>query len=379
MIESFRGRPYAEQRVREIIDWARRENPFYRRWITDPENPPILDRSTVLEHNDELLDGNPVTGSTSGSTGVPVRFSQSEDWRRRAGADVQRFVRSLGGPVQVVRIVYIPQGTPPRDDTLSISVPVSDQIAFIMHRRKEVGTVGITTYPTNAMMLAEEVLRIGVDMGCITRFGLYAESIEPFHLESLRRAFPNARIWTTYSAMEFGLIAWVCPHEPSFHHISAERLGVEVLRDDGKPAAPGECGRVVITDYFNRASPFIRYEIGDYAVRGRCPCGRITLPALSAIHGKTRGALLHRNGARILFAELSVALKAIPGIRQYQVLQTGIEEFTVRVVSPRTIDREVDAAFIDHFGYLPESLRTEYLDEIPRGINGKFHASICTV
>lgn len=379
MIESFRGRPYAEGHARRIIECARRENPFYRRWITDPQNPPILDRRTALEHNDEILNGNPVTGSTSGSTGVPVRFSQNQDWQRRAAADTRRFVRLLGGPVQVVRIVYTAGDDAPQPDTLSISTPVREQLAFVLRRRREVGTVAITTYPTNAVMLSEEVHRSGADMGFVTRFGLYAESIERAHLEAVHRAFPNARVWSTYSAMEFGMIAWVCPYEPSFHHISAERLGVEVLRDDDTPAAPGERGRVVITDYFNRATPFIRYELGDYAVRGRCPCGRIHLPALSAIHGKIRGTLLHRNGNRVLFADLSVALKAIPGIRQYQVLQTGVEEFLVRLVAPRRIDREIEAAFVDHFGYRPRTLRTEYLPEIPRGANGKFYASICTV
>ncbi len=378
MIASFRDRPYAAERTRQIVEWARKENPFYRRWIRDPESPPILDRRTFLEHNDEILNGHPVTGSTSGSTGEPIRFSQDAAWLQRAHADTRRFVRSLGGPVSVARIIYVGDENPPAN-TLSISTSTAEQIEFILRRRRDAALVGVTTYPTNAIHLAEQVIRQRLDMSFITRFGLYAEAVEPYHYEIVGRAFPNAKIWTTYSAMEFGMIAWLCPHDPRFHHINAERLGIEVLRDDGTPAAFEERGRVVVTDFLNRTTPFIRYELGDYAVWGRCPCGKITLPAFSEILGKTRGALLHRNGNRVLFADLSVALKEIPGIRQYQVLQESLESFTVRVVSPRTVETEVKAAFLDHFGYLPYDLTVEYLDAIPREPNGKFYASICRV
>jgi hypothetical protein len=103
------------------------------------------------------------------------------------------------------------------------------------------------------------------------------------------------------------------------------------------------------------------------------------MPSLRRIDGKTRGALLHRNGDRILFAQLSVAIKAIPGVRRYQVLQTEVEEFTVRVVAEKRVDEAVSRAFHAHFGYVPTALTVDYVESIDRDPNGKFHASICTV
>ena len=375
MVESFRGRPYAERHLQAIVSFARANNPFYRRWITDPENPGIVDRMTFLEHNDEILAGHPVTGSTSGSTGVPVRFSQSPEWGRIARRDTVRFVRQLGGPMSVVRLIYVEKE--PEPNTFSITSSLDEQIAFVLRRHTDHGATALTTYPTNAEMLAEAVLARGVDMSFIRRFGLYGESVEPFYKEIIRKAFPNARVWTTYSSMEFAMIASMCPYEPEYHHINAHRLGVEVLREDGSPASDGECGRVVVTDYVNRQSPFIRYEIGDYAVRGACPCGRIRLPAFRHIYGKVRGALLHRNGNRVLFADLSVSLRSMPGMRQYQVIQDAVDEFTVKVVADRNLDADIRAAFLEHFGYLPLDLRVEYVNLIPREKNGKFHAAIC--
>jgi phenylacetate-CoA ligase len=50
---------------------------------------------------------------------------------------------------------------------------------------------------------------------------------------------------------------------------------VEVVRC-GRPAKYGEIGKVLITDLYSYAMPFIRYDIGDVAVRcaGHCPCGK---------------------------------------------------------------------------------------------------------
>jgi phenylacetate-CoA ligase len=140
---------------------------------------------------------------------------------------------------------------------------------------------------------------------------LFAECVEPFHLEAISSAFPNARIVSTYSSMEFGMIAYTCPKDSSHHHILEYRLGIEVLREDDTPCENNEMGRVIITDYCNTEAPFIRYEIGDYASLSTCPCGR---RSFNTIYGKIRGALLHENGNRILYSDLSVAIRDIPGV-----------------------------------------------------------------
>jgi phenylacetate-coenzyme A ligase PaaK-like adenylate-forming protein len=366
--------PYAARRTRDIVDAARASHPFYRRWIPDPAQPPILDRATFLAHNDELLLGRPATGATSGSTGVPVRFAQSDEWRRVAGEDGDRFIRQLGGALPVVRLVHVDHDAPA--NTLSVATPLDVQLAFIAQRRRDHGAAALITYPTHAETLARAALDRGLDMSFVRRFGLIGEHVEPAHRAIVERAFPAARVWTTYSSLEFGLIASMCPFEPSFHHINAHRLGVEVLLEDGRPAPDGVRGRVIITDYLNRLTPFIRYEIGDLAARGRCPCGRIPLPAFAEIHGKVRGALLHRSGERVLFADLSVQLRDLPGMRQYQVIQHDLDTFTVRVVADRRLDAEIRAALAAHFG-APVEVRVEAVDAIPRGPNGKFYASIC--
>ena len=377
MVESFQDRPYAQNHFQRIVSIARKSNPFYRRWITDPKRVPIIDRTMFLDNNEEILNGHPVTGSTSGSTGIPVRFSQSPEWTQLATADMERFVRRMGGPLRGLMIIYA--GGERGANLLDVAAPVDRQIQFITQSHRKLGSQAVTTYPTNAEFLAREILHRNLDMAFVRRFGMYGEAVERYQLDLVRKAFPNAQVWTSYSSMEFAIIASMCPYEPEFHHVRAHRLGVEVLTDDGSPAAIGERGRVVITDFFNERSPFIRYELGDFAVRGVCPCGRIRLPALGAIYGKVRGALLHRDGRRVLFTDLSVALRDLPGMRQYQVVQNSLESFTVNVVADRNLDPQITAALDSHFGYMPNEISIRYVDVIPREENGKFHASICRV
>ena len=59
-------------------------------------------------------------------------------------------------------------------------------------------------------------------------------------------------------------------------------------------------GRVIVTRLYNYAMPFIRYELGDFAVAGTgpCACGR-TLPVIARIKGRARNAFVFRDGSRM--------------------------------------------------------------------------------
>ena len=47
------------------------------------------------------------------------------------------------------------------------------------------------------------------------------------------------------------------------HLITSDNLLVEILDDENQPVKVGDIGKIVVTDLFNLAMPFIRYDIGD--------------------------------------------------------------------------------------------------------------------
>ena len=73
---------------------------------------------------------------------------------------------------------------------------------------------------------------------------------------------------------EAQFIAGTC--EAGSLHIAEENVLVEILTSDGRPAAPGAIGEIVITDLHDYASPLIRYATGDAGalLEAPCECGR---------------------------------------------------------------------------------------------------------
>ncbi len=359
-----------------IVALARATNPFYAEWLEGRECPPLLTRRVVLENNDRILNGHPVTGRTSGSLGIPVRISMSPRRLALLRSISWRYVQWLGGPL--IRSHIMASRGRNGDFELNVNSPIDQQIEWLIQRYEKAKAVALVTHPTNAFMLARAILECKIDMGFLQRVGVIGENFDFHQRAYIQSAFPNAFIWSTYSSIETGMISGQCPYEPAFHHIMADCLRVEILDDDDRECPEGEIGRVVITDYHNEWAPLIRYELGDLAVRGSCPCGRIPFPAFSSVIGKVRGALKHRSGQRVIFVDLSIALRDLPGMKQYQVVQEELERFTVRLVMDERREEEIAAAFEAHFGYRPQ-LTFEYHDFLPREPSGKYHHSICRV
>ncbi|HVU24315.1 MAG TPA: hypothetical protein VHE13_09340 [Opitutus sp.] len=366
-----------EHRFRRIVRHARVTNPFYRRCITDENAVPILTRRMLQAHNDEILNGHPVTISTSGSSGTPVRIHQSPERQRLSNNHAALLVRHLGGPLARTQLIN-PRGPNDPETLINVHTPVEQQLEALTSGFAVRRATGIVTYPSNALLLAQAITERNLDYGFIRRIGLISESFDAAQRAQIQRAFPRAKIWSSYSCCELGMISFECPFEPEFHHAATNLLGIEILDEAGRDCAPGEVGRLVITDYFNRDMPLIRYELGDLAAFGTCPCGRIDRPALQTILGKVRGCLRRRDGRRIPFIGLSLVLRDVPGLRQFQVIQDGLEAFTIKVDATRDVGPEIRAAFAQEFGYEPR-ITLEPVTSIPRDPSGKFHFSICRV
>jgi len=99
-----------------------------------------------------------------------------------------------------------------------------------------------------------------------------AEVLTPAMRQQVARGF-GSRVYDTYGSAEFGRIATECV-ETGEYHICDDSVIVELLTG-GEPVAEGETGTVIGTNLHSYAMPFIRFELGDLAVRGRdqCTCG----------------------------------------------------------------------------------------------------------
>lgn len=254
--------------------------------------------------------------------------------------------------------------------------PVSEQLDWLIGENPDY----LITYPSNLRALIAEAARRGTHPERIKAVMTQGEAVPP-DLATMLRAAWGADLQDCYSASEAGVIALQCP-ETGLYHVQSEVSFVEIIAADGRPAAPGETGRVVVTPLHGFAQPLLRYDIGDLAeVAGPCACGR-TLPALARIVGRVTGMLVLPDGrlSRPYF-HAAITDAALP-IRQFQVVQHTREAIEARLA----VDRPLAAAE-------EEALRTRlrvaagadfaitlsYHDEIARGAGGKFEDFISEV
>lgn len=143
-------------------------------------------------------------------------------------------------------------------------------------------------------------------------------------------AWAGTPVCDNYGLMEHTAMICQCSH--GGYHIASEYGIVELIKDDGSAAGPGEEGRIVSTTLHNRAFPLLRYDTQDYAVQSdrRCPCGR-TLPLVERIAGRADDRVLNSRGEWI--AGLHIAVSEIgKGIRCSQIVQNETGALDIYVV-----------------------------------------------
>jgi phenylacetate-CoA ligase len=184
-----------------------------------------------------------------------------------------------------------------------------------------------------------DLRRIGLRALC-----LHSEPVSPDEQALFERAF-GCPVRINYYCNEVWAIAAECEHGRL--HQFMDNVVLELLGEDGEPVPDGTPGHVVVTSLGNRVQPFIRYRLGDVAVRrpgAGCPCGR-GMPVLERLEGRDDDVFVHPGGRRVHPSKLTVAAKspcfAWPGLqvfRDYRIVQEGPQDLVLQLVPGR--DRE---------------------------------------
>lgn len=192
----------------------------------------------------------------------------------------------------------------------------------------------------------------------------------------------NCQIANEYGCGEVGPIAFECPSGGT--HLMADNLYIEVLREDGSPAQPGETGQVVVTELHSKAMPLIRYQIMDSVVLGEseCACGR-GLPLIREIIGRSYDYLVSREGKRFHGEKVMYLLEHLQdirmGIRNLQVIQNSYTDLTVHILRDSDFNERAIAAmrkyFMDALG-ADLTIEFKFVDAIPRAPSGKFRVVV---
>lgn len=136
-----------------------------------------------------------------------------------------------------------------------------------------------------------------------------------------------------YGASELDLIAFQNPNDEWL--VNSETLFVEILDDNNAVLPYGEEGRIVITSLFNKAHPFIRYDIGDIGILDEK--STLKKPILKKLIGRTNDVALLPSGKKSPGLTFYYVTKSIieddGNVKEFIVRQTKIDTFEIDYVS----------------------------------------------
>jgi phenylacetate-CoA ligase len=413
-----RMRELQELKLRRLVAHAWRHVPYYRkkmqeaglqpdqvRGLDDLARLPFLTKADVRKHlyfdimSDNHKKSEVLKVTTSGSTGEPfVCFVDREQlefrwaatiramewtgwglgdrqvrlWHQTLGMSKSQVAREVAD-AKLMRRLFLP-AFEMNDESL-------ERFVRTVERYQPVLLDGYAeSFNLLARYLKSRPGRIGVTpKGIISS----AQSLPDESRRIIEEAF-GCRVFDKYGAREFSGIAYECDaHEG--HHVVGEGYIVEVLKD-GRPAAPGEVGEVVVTDLNNYCLPFIRYRIGDLAQAidpdEECPCGR-GLPRIGKIEGRVQSIIIGTKGRYVPGTFFAHLLKDYDqAVRQFQIVQSEPGAITFKVVrGQRYSDEAMREILAKLHHYLGEDMKIvlDFVDQIEMVRTGKRLATVSTL
>lgn len=136
-----------------------------------------------------------------------------------------------------------------------------------------------------------------------------------------------------YGASELDLIAF--QNTKGEWQVNSETLFVEVLDENNTAIANGKEGRIVITSLYNKAHPFIRYDIGDIGILDEKSTPK--KPILKKLIGRTNDVAILPSGKKSPGLTFYYVTKSIieddGNVKEFVIKQTKIDTFDIEYVS----------------------------------------------
>ncbi|MGH7896861.1 MAG: phenylacetate--CoA ligase family protein [Candidatus Binatia bacterium] len=355
---------FQNRSLRRLIRHAYRNVPYYRRLfdahgispedvrtVADLPRVPVTTRATLqaLGAGEILARGTGAarldSDTTAGSSGRPITIRRHWIENRILAAIRMRAMREFGLRSRE-RIAIVATATHRRDEGASRIRRWVDALrterwhridnelppAMMVARLRALGVAVLVGYPGTLASIARSIDQAELRALALRYVSTGGEVLTAAQRADIVAGF-GVPVHDTYGSHEFDLMASECPRVGGYH-VADDGLILEVVQD-GRAVAEGERGEVVGTGLHGYAMPFIRYVLGDLVTKGAaaCPCGQ-PFSTIGEITGRMLdafplpdGRIVHPYGVFVPIRNRS------PWIRQFQVTQTSLDRFVMKVVA----------------------------------------------
>jgi len=376
---------YQDHRLREALNYAWQNSPFYRnlfslnhidvdriRSVSDLKRIPVTNKEDLQKYNrdflcvpaDRIID----YITTSGTLGDPVTFTMTDkDLDRLAYNEAISFTCAGGSASDIYQLMTT------IDRRFMAGLAYFLGIRMLGASVVRVGngipelqwdTIGrikpnaIVTVPSFILKIIDYAEQHDIDY----RSSSIKSAIcigEPLRKKDLslntlgKKIFDKwpIKLYSTYASTEMGTSFTECTEGCGGHH-HPELIIVEFLNDLDQPVKEGELGEVTITTLGVEGMPLIRFKTGDvcHHYKDPCSCGRTTM-RLGPVIGR-KNQMIKYKGTTLFPPALYDILDNIEYVTNYIVEvytnQIGTDEILIHL-SCKGIGEEKEKDIKDHF------------------------------
>jgi phenylacetate-coenzyme A ligase PaaK-like adenylate-forming protein len=350
---------YQLRRLNEIIDYARRNSPFYRRHLASLSASPLTALSDIaripfttpsdiahdsfgflaVRQNDVARI---VTLRTSESTGEAKRLFFTEEDLELTVDFFHHGMSTLVRPGQRV-VVLLPSERPDSvGDLLARGLRRMDVQALVygpvtdpLHAAGAIASFGahcLVGIPTQVIAVARSRTGAAIRKGSIESILLNTDYTPRAIAETLEGIW-DCRVFTHYATTEMGLGGGVECEALDGYHLREGDLYFEVVdHQTGEACSDGAIGEVVFTTLTRRGMPLIRYRTGDIAriIPEPCPCGSV-LRRMERVRGRWDDAVRLSLECTLTLSDMDEALFRLPDLLDYRVTVSKVRDRMFRL------------------------------------------------
>jgi len=349
-----------EQQKKSLLDFHLQHNSFYQKKVGKHqdlawEQLPILQKSDYQVPLSERFsigysEKNCYLNKTSGSSGDPMVFAKDKGCHALIWANIMRkfawhginFNRSYQARFYGMPMAFWPQKLLRIKDFLSNRYrmnifDLSDQgLDKMINQFASKRFDYINGYTSAIVLLAKQLesknrvlktlcpsLKV-----CIVTSEMLFEADKTLLEKAL-----GVPVINEYGASEVDLIAF--QNTKGEWVVNAETCLVEIVDEQDRVLPYGQEGRIIVTQLYNKAMPFIRYEVGDYGILD--PKSTPQKPILQKLVGRTNDVIQLPSGKRAAGMAFYSITKALfddqSPVKEFVIKQTKIDTFEIEYVS----------------------------------------------
>lgn len=402
---------YQFEKFLKLLHFSCKKVPYYRDLfkqqnldLKDIQEPgdiakiPILTKNVVREQYDKLIADNldrktVLTVATGGTTGPPVKVLRDRQdtsytwgaffrWYNWMGIQPGDRITKIWGTPTVLHKPFrkyfwagVKNYYYNRQHINSFKLnPAS--IPAVLDRINKFKPVLIRGYLSALIQLAEYLQDENIsDFHMAKAVSSTTETLLPPFKALVERSF-KTRLFDQYGCGECNSIAFD-RNDGNGLYIAMEHALVEILDDQNTDAGYDE-GRMIITNLDNFAMPFIRYENGDMACRGRKEVeSEINLDCLKRITGRMADTIILKDGSKVhgvFFTDiLNDLYTSHPDfIHRFQVYQNAPGKIDFRIETTQTLPDEYMGPLHESLDHFFEEVKITPMGILPSDDTGKF-------